>query len=98
MAFLGPATTGLTTASGAVAAVLGHVTARHHQPAVCVNGGDLLIITVKRMRKNGQVRVDTAVESAEPLAITGRHKLILLTCAVTLILFMVGTVQLLGPQ
>jgi len=53
-----------------------------------------LIIKVKRLRAEGQVRAEQPVQSDNTLAITGRHKLILMTCAVTLLAFMVGTVQL----
>ena len=94
VAFLGPATTGLTQHLAQLPLFSGMLLRGITNLLFVLTVAIYLIITVKRMRKNGQVRADSAVESAEPLAITGRHKLILLTCAVTLILFMVGTVQL----
>ncbi|MCA1177532.1 MULTISPECIES: YfcC family protein [unclassified Pantoea] len=94
VAFLGPATTGLTQHLAQLPLFSGMLLRGITNLLFVLTVAIYLIITVKRMRKNGQVRVDTAVETAAPMEITGRHKLILLTCAVTLILFMVGTVQL----
>jgi len=53
-----------------------------------------LIIQVKRLRADGQVRSEQMVQSDTKLVITGRHKLILIACAVTLLAFMAGTVTL----
>ena len=91
---LGPATTGLTQHLAQLplfsGMLLRGITCLLFVMTVMV----YLIIKVKRMRADGQVRSEHTLQSDTTLAVTGRHKLILITCAVTLLAFMVGTVQL----
>lgn len=91
---LGPATTGLTQHLAQLPLFSGMLLRGITCLLFVMTVMFYLIIKVKRMRADGQVRTEQSMQSDNNLAITGRHKLILITCAVTLLAFMVGTVQL----
>ncbi|NWA62861.1 YfcC family protein [Pantoea sp. B9002] len=94
VAVLGPATTGLTQHLAQLPLFSGMLLRGITCLLFVLTVMSYLIISVKRARNNGEVRVEQNAQNDELLAITGRHKLILITCAATLIVFMIGTVQL----
>jgi len=94
VAVLGPATTGLTQHLAQLPLFSGMLLRGITCLLFVLTVMTYLIISVKRARNNGEVRIEQTAQNDESLAITGRHKLILLTCAATLIVFMIGTVQL----
>lgn len=94
VAVLGPATTGLTQHLAQLPLFSGMLLRGITCLLFVLTVMTYLIISVKRARNNGEVRIEQTAQNDESLAITGRHKLILITCAATLIVFMIGTVQL----
>lgn len=94
VAVLGPATTGLTQHLAQLPLFSGMLLRGITCLLFVLTVMIYLIISVKRARNNGEVRIEQTSQNDELLAITGRHKLILITCAATLIVFMIGTVQL----
>ncbi|WP_271460280.1 YfcC family protein [Pantoea leporis] len=94
VAVLGPATTGLTQHLAQLPLFSGMLLRGITCLLFVITVMTYLIISVKRARNNGEVRIEQTAQNDESLTITGRHKLILITCAATLIVFMIGTVQL----
>lgn len=94
VAVLGPATTGLTQHLAQLPLFSGMLLRGITCLLFVLTVMIYLIISVKRSRSNGEVRAEQTAQPDQSLAITGRHKLILITCALTLIIFMIGTVQL----
>lgn len=94
VAVLGPATTGLTQHLAQLPLFSGMLLRGITCLLFVLTVMIYLIISVKRSRLNGEVRAEQPAHNDNTLAITGRHKLILITCALTLIVFMIGTVQL----
>jgi len=94
VAVLGPATAGLTQHLAQLPLFSGMLLRGITCLLFVLTVMTYLIISVKRARNNGEVRIEQTAQNDESLAITGRHKLILITCAATLIVFMIGTVQL----
>lgn len=91
---LGPATTGLTQHLAQLPLFSGMLLRGITCLLFVITVMVYLIIQVKRLRADGQVRSEQMVQSDTKLVITGRHKLILIACAVTLLAFMAGTVTL----
>ncbi|WP_343550587.1 Na+/H+ antiporter NhaC family protein [Pantoea sp.] len=94
VAVLGPATTGLTQHLAQLPLFSGMLLRGITCLLFVLTVMIYLIISVKRARNNGELRAEQTAQPDQSLTITGRHKLILITCALTLIIFMIGTVQL----
>jgi len=84
VAVLGPATTGLTQHLAQLPLFSGMLLRGITSLLFVLTVMTYLIISVKRARNNGEVRIEQIAQNDESLAITGRHKLILITCAATL--------------
>ncbi|MDZ7278525.1 YfcC family protein [Pantoea eucrina] len=94
VAFLGPATTGMTQHLAQLPLFSGMLLRGITNGLFVVTVAIYLMIAVKRMRKNGQVRADISLDNSAALTVTSRHKVIIAICAVTLLLFIAGTVRL----
>lgn len=91
---LGPATTGLTQHLEQLPLFSGMLLRGITCLLFVLTVAAYLIISVRRMRRDGQLRPEQPVHADKMPTMTGRHKLILVACALTLMIFMAGTVQL----
>ncbi|MDF7659063.1 Na+/H+ antiporter NhaC family protein [Erwiniaceae bacterium L1_54_6] len=91
---LGPATTGLTQHLAQLPIFSGMLLRGITFLLFALSAIAYLIWSVRKARREGHLRPKQAEEQDATLVVTGRHKLILVTCALALIIFISGAVRL----
>ena len=91
---LGPATTGLTQHLAQLPIFSGMLLRGITFLLFALSAIAYLIWSVRKARREGHLRPQQAEEQDATLVVTGRHKLILITCALALIIFISGAVRL----
>lgn len=91
---LGPATTGLTQHLAQLPIFSGMLLRGITFLLFALSAMAYLICSVRKARREGHLRPKQAEKQDATLTVTGRHKLILVTCALALIIFISGAVRL----
>ncbi|WP_313686950.1 YfcC family protein [Pantoea sp.] len=91
---LGPATTGLTQHLAQLPIFSGMLLRGITFLLFALSAMAYLIWSVRKARREGHLRPQQAEEQDATLVVTGRHKLILIICALALIIFISGAVRL----